>query len=237
MITLRSYVTWSHRHFVTLLLCYLGTLSLCAQSVTIFGDSYSTFEGYITPASNEPWYFQNSQKPERTDVTSVTQTWWHQLISKQGWRLCMNNSYSGSTIGYSGYDGADYTLRSFNTRMTNLGCPDIIFIFGATNDSWTGEPIGEYKYEGITQADLFSFRPAMAHMLEYMTNRYINTRIYFILNNDLREDINSSVLTICQHYGVPCIQLHDIDKKSGHPSVKGMQQIANQIAQFIEENP
>jgi hypothetical protein len=74
-------------------------------------------------------------------------------------------------------------------------------------------------------------------MLEYMTNRYINTRIYFILNNDLREDINSSVLTICQHYGVPCIQLHDIDKKSGHPSVKGMQQIAQQITQFLAENP
>ena len=50
-------------------------------------------------------------------------------------------------------------------------------------------------------------------------------------------DINTSVSEICQHYGVPCIQLHDIDKKSGHPSVKGMQQIAQQIAQFIEENP
>lgn len=215
------------------LLCYIVTPLLWSQTVTIFGDSYSTYEGYITPASNEPWYFQNSHKPNRTDVTSVTQTWWHQLITQQGWRLCMNNSYSGSTISYSGYDGADYTLRSFNTRMTNLGCPDIIFIFGATNDSWAGAPIGEYKYADITQTDLFSFRPAMAHMLEYMTRRYINTRIYFILNDGLSDEVTQSVLTICQHYDVPCISLHDIDKLSGHPSVKGMKQIAEQVAAAV----
>ena len=221
------------RYFVTLLLCYFGTLSLCAQSVTIFGDSYSTFEGYITPASNEPWYYQNGNKPQRTDVTDVTQTWWHHLITKQGWHLCMNNSYSGSTVSYSGYDGADYSLRSFLTRMTNLGCPDIIFVFAGTNDSWTGAPMGDYRYDDFAHADFFQFRPAMARMLEYMTKRYINTRIYFILNDGLREEVNSSVTTICQHYGVPCIRLHDIDKMSGHPSVKGMQQIAQQIEEFL----
>lgn len=233
MFTLRPYVSLSHRFFVTLLLCYIGTLSLCAQSVTIFGDSYSTFEGYITPASNEPWYYQNGNKPQRTDVTDVTQTWWHQLITKQGWHLCMNNSYSGSTVSYSGYDGADYSLRSFLTRMTNLGCPDIIFVFAGTNDSWTGAPMGDYRYDDFAHADFFQFRPAMARMLEYMTKRYINTRIYFILNDGLREEVNSSVTTICQHYGVPCIRLHDIDKMSGHPSAKGMQQIAQQIEEFL----
>ena len=222
------------RYFVTLLLCNFVTLLPClAQSVTIFGDSYSTFEGYITPASNEPWYYQNGNKPQRTDVTDVTQTWWHQLITKQGWHLCMNNSYSGSTVSYSGYDGADYSLRSFLTRMTNLGCPDIIFVFAGTNDSWTGAPMGDYRYDDFAHADFFQFRPAMARMLEYMTKRYINTRIYFILNDGLREEVNSSVTTICQHYGVPCIRLHDIDKMSGHPSVKGMQQIAQQIEEFL----
>ena len=216
-----------------LLLVFLVTPFIWSQSVTIFGDSYSTFEGYIEPAANEPWYFQNGNKPQRTDVTDVTQTWWHQLLSRRGWHLCMNNSYSGSTISYSGYDGADYSLRSFNTRMTNLGCPDIIFVFGATNDSWAGAPMGDYQYGDFAHANLFQFRPAMARMLEYMTKRYINTRIYFILNDGLRDEVNSSVLTICQHYGVPCIRLHDIDKMSGHPSVKGMQQIAQQIEEFI----
>lgn len=130
------------------------------KSVSILGDSYSTYEDFVTPSTNELWYYAKS-KPERTDVKDVRQTWWYQVIKENGWRLCVNNSYSGATISYTGYDGNDYRDRSFNTRMTDLGNPDIIFIFGATNDSWAGTPIGEYKYEGITYGDLYQFRPAL----------------------------------------------------------------------------
>ena len=171
-----------------------------------------------------------------TDVENVRQTWWHQVIKENGWRLCINNSYSGATVSYSGYDGNDYRDRSFNTRMDNLGQPDVIFVFGATNDSWAGSPVGEYKYENINFGDLYSFRPALARMLQWMTDRYINTEIYFILNDDLRDEIDESVKTICQHYGVPVIELEKIDKMSGHPSVKGMRQIADQVNRFLKEN-
>lgn len=206
-----------------------------AQSVSILGDSYSTYEDYIQPATNELWYYAKSV-PQRTDVADVTQTWWHLVISENGWRLCQNNSYSGATISYTGYDGNDYSARSFNTRMNDLGCPDIIFIFGATNDSWAGTPIGEYKYDAITYGDLYTFRPAMARMLCWMQKRYVNTRIYFLLNSELRPEINESVKTICQHYGIDCIELHDIQKISGHPSVKGMRQIADQVNAYIKSS-
>ncbi|MBR2291385.1 MAG: hypothetical protein IJ868_03620 [Prevotella sp.] len=211
----------------------LFTASAQTKSVSILGDSYSTYEDYMTPSTNELWYYaKNGEK--KTDVTDVTQTWWHQVIKENGWKLCLNNSYSGATISYSGYDGNDYSARSFNTRMDNLGCPDIIFIFGATNDSWAGSPIGEYKYEGITKADLYQFRPALAHMLKWMKNRYINTEIYFILNTELKESINTSVKTICEHYGIPVIVLSEVDKMSGHPSVKGMRQIADDVNKFVK---
>lgn len=203
------------------------------KAVSILGDSYSTFEGFVTPATNELWYYGQGERG-RTDVLDVRQTWWHQLIASQGWKLCQNNSYSGSTISYSGYSGNDYSQRSFLTRMTNLGCPDIIFIFGATNDSWAGAPIGEYQYDNLVKANFWTFRPAMARLLEYMTQRYVGADIYFLLNDGLRAEINESVKTICQHYGVKCIELKGIDKKSGHPSVKGMQQIAEQIAEALK---
>jgi len=209
-----------------------GLASAQTKSVSILGDSYSTYEGYVTPSTNELWYYAKN-KPERTDVADVRQTWWHQLISEKGWRLCVNNSYSGATISYTGYDGNDYRDRSFNTRMGDLGTPDIIFIFGATNDSWAGSPMGEYKYEGIRKADLYEFRPALAHMLDWMTKRYVNTEIYFLLNSDLRESVNESVKTICAHYGVKVIALKDIHKISGHPSVKGMRQIAEQVGALL----
>lgn len=202
----------------------------CAQklSVSILGDSYSTYEGYLTPSTNAVWY-QVKNAGNKTDVTSVRQTWWHQLISSQGWKLCVNNSYSGSTICHTGYDGNDFSDRSFLTRMDNLGCPDILFVFGATNDSWSGAPIGEFKYDGIAGGDLWTFRPALAYLLAHLQNRYLGTDIYFILNDGLSAEVTSSVKTICEHYGVKCIVLHNIHKISGHPSVKGMKQIADQI--------
>ena len=205
------------------------------KAVSILGDSYSTYEDFVTPATNELWYYAKNSE-QKTDVKDVRQTWWHQLIKENGWRLAVNNSYSGATISYTGYDGNDYSPRSFNTRMDNLGQPDIIFIFGATNDSWAGSPIGDFKYEGIKKADLYEFRPALAHMLRWMTDRYVNTEIYFILNTELKEEINTSVKTICAHYGVPVITLTEVDKISGHPSVKGMRQIADQVNSFLKSN-
>jgi hypothetical protein len=205
------------------------------KAVSILGDSYSTYEDFVTPATNELWYYAKNSD-QKTDVKDVRQTWWHQLIKENGWRLAVNNSYSGATISYTGYDGNDYSPRSFNTRMDNLGQPDIIFIFGATNDSWAGSPIGDFKYEDIKKADLYEFRPALAHMLRWMTDRYVNTEIYFILNTELKDEINTSVKTICTHYGVPVITLTEVDKISGHPSVKGMRQIADQVNSFLKSN-
>jgi lysophospholipase L1-like esterase len=216
------------------LLC-AGLANAQVKSVSVLGDSYSTYENFMTPSTNELWYY-GKNAPQKTDVQNVRQTWWHQVIKENGWRLCINNSYSGATVSYSGYDGNDYRDRSFNTRMDNLGQPDVIFVFGATNDSWAGAPVGEYKYENINFGDLYSFRPALARMLQWMTDRYINTEIYFILNDDLRDEIDESVKTICQHYGVPVIELEKIDKMSGHPSVKGMRQIADQVNRFLKEN-
>lgn len=219
--------------------CSYWASAQSVKSVSILGDSYSTFQGYVQPETNVVWYFDPA-KTFNTDVTSVRQTWWHQFIKKNGYHLCINNSYSGATICNSGYkrgnpDFADYSDRSFVTRMNNLGCPEIIFIFGGTNDAWAGSPIGEYKYEGWTKEDLFSFRPAMAKMLSFMTDRYPNVEIYFILNDGLQEEINESVKTVCEHYQVPCIVLKDIDKANGHPSIKGMNQIYEQIEYFLSQ--
>ena len=221
--------------------CLLG-LSAWAQSsksVSILGDSYSTFQGFVQPDSNWVWYFDPA-KTMNTDVASVRETWWHQFIKKNGYRLCVNNSFSGATICHSGYkrgnpDYSDFSDRSFVTRMGNLGCPDIIFIFGGTNDAWAGSPIGEYQYEGWTKENLYSFRPAMAKMLSFMIDRYPNVEIYFILNDGLQEEINESVKAVCEHYQVPCIVLKEIDKSNGHPTVKGMTQICEQIEAFIAE--
>lgn len=218
-------------------LCTFVAVAQSVKSVSILGDSYSTFQGFVKPETNVVWYFDPA-KTFNTDVASVRETWWHLFIKRNGYKLCVNNSYSGATICNSGYkrgnpDYADFSDRSFVTRMKDLGCPDIIFIFGGTNDAWADSPIGEYKYEGWTKEDLYSFRPAMAKMLSVMIDYYPNVQIYFVLNDGLKEEINESVRTVCDYYQIDCIELNGIDKANGHPSVKGMQQICEQIEAYI----
>lgn len=211
------------------------------KSVSILGDSYSTFEGFLQPDTNAVWYWKKEKDPNRTDVNSVQQTWWQLFLRKNGYRLCVNNSFSGATISFSGYKKnlsthPDYSDRSFITRADNLGCPDILFIFGGTNDAWANSPIGEYQYSNWTHEDLFAFRPAMACLLQKVTDRYPNVKIYFILNDGLKAEITESITTVCKKYDIACIELHDIDKISKHPSIKGMKQIYEQVQAYIEDN-
>ncbi|MEL5892508.1 SGNH/GDSL hydrolase family protein [Bacteroides sp. GD17] len=202
------------------------------QKVSILGDSYSTFHGYVTPDTNLCWYGVLGEKKEN-DVTKVEETWWYRFINEHGLQLERNNSYSGSTVCNTGYEKADYSDRSFITRMDNLGNPDILLVFGGTNDSWAGAPIGEYKYEDWTKAELYSFRPAFCRLMDYLTRNYPQTKIYNITNTELSDAVTNSMDEICRHYGVTNIRLHDVDKQWGHPSVQGMKSISEQVALFV----
>ena len=114
------------------------------------------------------------------------------------------------------------------------GSPDIIIIFGGTNDSWAKSPVGEFKYGEWTSQDLYSFRPAMACLLSSLQDRYPGTELYVVINDGLSAAITESMKTISDYYHVTYIQLHDIDKQSGHPSQRGMAQIAEQLSAVIK---
>ena len=226
------------RKISSIILLLLLTLTVSAAKrdslrVTIFGDSYSTFEGYNYPSTNETWYFAKGRNDN--DVKQVEQTWWHQVASRMAWKVERVNSYSGSTVCRTGYNKADYTERAFITRMSNLGEPDVILVCAATNDSWCGAPIGEFKYGEWTDKELYSFRPAMAKLCWGLRTYYPKARVLFILNNDLKPVINESIDIICSHYDIPVLKLHDIDKQAGHPSVAGMKAIADQVVSALKK--
>lgn len=221
--------------FCFVVILFMTASLLSAQQkvkVSILGDSYSTFYGYVTPATNLCWYGVPGDKKEN-DVTKVEETWWHRLISEHDLVLECNNSYSGSTICNTGYEKMDYSDRSFITRMDNLGNPDIILVFGGTNDSWAGAPIGNYQYNGWTKAELYNFRPAFCRLLDYLITQYPQAKIYNITNTELSDDVTNSMAEICRHYKITNILLHDIDKQWGHPSVKGMKDISEQLREVL----
>ena len=157
------------------------SVSFAQKKLSILGDSYSTYYGYVTPDTNLCWYGVPEEKREN-DVKRVEDTWWYLLINEHGYQMERNNSYSGSTVCHTGYEKADYSDRSFVTRMDNLGNPDVLLVFGGTNDSWAKAPIGSYQYADWTKADLYSFRPAFCRLMDYLTKRYPDTRIYNITN-------------------------------------------------------
>lgn len=215
----------------TLLLFVIG-LSSCSTQVSILGDSYSTYGGYVQPDTNLVWYGEPGKSP-RNDVTQVWETWWYPITELKGYQLEVNNSFSGATVCNTGYRKEDYSDRSFITRLTKLGNPDIILVFGGTNDSWAKSPIGEFKYKDWATPELYSFRPAFAYLLHGLQEKYPRAKIYNITNTGLSDAITRSMITICEHYKVPNIMLKDINKQAGHPSVVGMKSISDQVMKAI----
>lgn len=214
--------------FLFVLLAVSTTVaSAQARKVSILGDSYSTFKGFI-PDHYAPFY-----PDANNDVKDVEQTWWSLYIKAKGYVLEKNDSWGGTTICGTGYFGRDASATSFMSRVDLLGDPDIIFVFGGTNDAWARAPIGEYKYADWTREDCMSFRPAYARLLDALQKRYPDAQIYSILNSELQEEINESSREVCRHYGVQLIELHDIDKQNGHPSVSGMKSICDQLLEAI----
>ena len=141
------------------------------KTFSILGDYYSTFDGHI-PEGNACWYFSTPQGDN--DVTCVEQTWWHQFAKDSGLELILNESYSGSTICNSGYDGADYSDRAFTTRM-----------FGGTNDSWANSPIGELQFDRWSSEDMYCCLPSCCFMLNYLTTAAPDSEIVFLINSEL----------------------------------------------------
>ncbi|MBR2356934.1 MAG: hypothetical protein IKD10_05950 [Lentisphaeria bacterium] len=210
----------------------IGFAACCDElRISILGDSYSTYQGWI-PKGHWAWYPRSNNA---NDVKKAEDCWWYLVIKVLNGKLEKNESLSGSTICYTGYQGKDASRTSFVERAYRLGKPDLIFIFGATNDSWANVPIGEYKYENWSKQDLYSFRPAMAKMLFEIKERHPEAKVFFLLNDKLKDVINQSVHNICKYYNIPCIDLKDIDKQSRHPSIKGMKQIADQVIESVKK--
>ena len=206
-----------------LMVATFACASAQSKKVSILGDSYSTFIGVIP--SNYATFYPN----DRNDVTEIGQTWWSLYIKARGHSLEKNDSWGGTTICGTGYGRMDSSRNNFISRVDSLGNPDLIFVFGGTNDDWANSPIGEYQYSDWTKEDCKNFRPALACLIDMLKKRYPNAEICFILNSELKEPVNESMREVCKHYNVKLVELHDIEKQNGHPSINGMKSICEQL--------
>ena len=209
------------------------------EKLMIFGDSYSTYEGYI-PQGYACYYSGHRESPP--DLDCVEKTWWKSLVNECGYELVLNNSWSGSTIGYTGYNNSDCSHSSsyiyrFETLLANgffdANKIDKLIVFGGTNDSWSNAPLGEFKIGNIEEQELYCVLPAISRMAERLSVVLPDTKVYFIGNCDIKSEITDAMAEACAHYGHTYIALSGIDKVNGHPTALGMAQIKDQIKAVI----
>ena len=208
-------------------------------NVVIFGDSISTFGGYI-PEGHGASY--NNYGSSCTDVVDVRETWWRQLIDlSPANNLLLNTSWGGTTVCHTGYNGVDLSDKSFVTRADgyiNSGFftdnqADTIFIFGGTNDAWAKSPVGALQYADWTKQDLYSSLPAYCYLLDRLTTASPDSRIVCLMGIALSDALRDGYTAAAEHYGAEVVTLTDIDSFDGHPTVKGMKQIKEQVMEVL----
>lgn len=178
-------------------------------NVMVFGDSYSTYEGYI----RDPRFYYYADKPvSQTDVNDVSQTWWGQVIANTESNLIMNDSVAGSTVaGYTygstnvdGWPPQDTFFERLDSLIANgyfeSNDVDTVFMFGGTNDAWGqtapafggGYTVGEPKYSDWTADDLNYVVPAYCYFVSKVLE-YTDATVVVVLNTF--EEMSRNVYT------------------------------------------
>ncbi len=205
------------------LLNFAPETSLKGKTVSILGDSISTYEGYI-PEKYACFY------PDKdNDVQSVTQTWWMQMLYHTGMRLLTNGSYSASTVC-----GSSHTEQSSagcsNRRLLELrgadgAVPDVILVYMGANDFFRGVELGKYAGTAVHRADryVWNFTEGYELMLQKLQALYPDSQLYCMTliesnsgdhprvneNGNTIADFNRRIKEIAAAHGVSVIDVHD----------------------------
>lgn len=227
------FVGWSAENFniesnITIQANYVeGDYSFSGKTVSILGDSISTYKGYI-PSSYPAFY------PYPTaDFGDVNQTWWMRVINNLGMKLLKNNSYSGSCVS----SGTGESSTSKESRLQELfdgeTLPDIIIIFMGANDC------------ASSRIDSDLFKVSYQTMLNILRKKASSSEIYLMtlpstkLYTEANKEIyNQIIRDIAKNYELNLIELKDTFTKdnyseyvvdSCHPNKAGMIKISEDV--------
>lgn len=184
------------------------------KTLSILGDSISTFAGYI-PSGNANYYTGSN-----CGVSSVNDTWWMKLINALGMTLKLNNSWSGSRVTTTNGDAGAGCMA----RCQNLGTnPNVIIVFMGINDFNNEVPLGTYDGNGTFPTATTTFREAYAIMLNKIMTAYPRTEIWCATlpacerngetgapeingNNVLLDDFNKAIRNLAQVFGAKVLE-------------------------------
>jgi lysophospholipase L1-like esterase len=153
-------------------------LKLKGKKLGILGDSISTYSGF-NPSGYATFYPRNT-------VINVEMTWWKQLLRETGMEICVNASWSGSTIcgdttRADGYVGcSDARVNALTDGQGNK--PDIIIVWMGINDFGKANGITCGSYDGTTAVstatNITAITEAYGVLLKKLENKYPNAQIF-----------------------------------------------------------
>ena len=215
-------------------------------SISILGDSISTYKGYNPPGYNIYYDFYAQAV---NGLKSVHDTWWGRLMAEYQWHLCMNDSYSGSRV-----TGDCFPAASCEERLNNLHkeekYPDFILVYIGFNDFGYGVPVVSDASVQDEEKELAYFESAYSHMVKRLKEIYKNSRIIcatlmrtrFHRNSSWQfpekygdlafEEYNQAIRKACDEHDITLADLAALDlrfdtRDGTHPTVFGHKTIAD----------
>jgi lysophospholipase L1-like esterase len=183
--------------------------SLEDKTISIQGDSISTFAGTITDGNAT--YYSASHK----FVNSIDATWWGLLINECRMRLIRNDAWSGSRISGTGDNAMCSVARCSNIKHTNstvdtyqYGAPEIIVVMAGTNDVSGNVEMG--TADGAVTTYMGAFKTMLANLKSQCRNAKIvvfqlyrgNVLDYANSGGKHQYEYQEAMANLCRRYGV-----------------------------------
>lgn len=161
------------------------------KTVSIVGDSISTFSGYI-PSGYESFYPTSAIAQQGTgSLTKVEQTWWYQLCKESGLTLLTNASWSGSWVTGSSTSTTNAKCAASTKRVNDLvnsvgTKPDIIICYIGINDLFNSDVISRGVTLGdwtpdmtiVEEGNIMQFSAAYGLMLKKIITAYPDAKVF-----------------------------------------------------------
>lgn len=183
--------------------------SLEDKTISIQGDSISTFAGTITDGNAT--YYSASHK----FVNSIDATWWGLLINECRMRLIRNDAWSGSRISGTGDSAMCSVARCSNIKHINstvdtyqYGAPEIIVVMAGTNDVSGNVEMG--TADGAVTTYMGAFKTMLANLKLQCRNAKIvvfqlyrgNVLDYANSGGKHQYEYQEAMANLCRRYGV-----------------------------------
>lgn len=183
--------------------------SLEDKTISIQGDSISTFAGTITDGNAT--YYSASHK----FVNSIDATWWGLLINECRMRLIRNDAWSGSRISGTGDTAMCSVARCSNIKHINstvdtyqYGAPEIIVVMAGTNDVSGNVEMG--TADGAVTTYMGAFKTMLANLKSQCRNAKIvvfqlyrgNVLDYANSGGKHQYEYQEAMANLCRRYGV-----------------------------------